>query len=131
MIQRVAVTIPGGNHTAGTFLELVPSQLAGYELRRILLVISGMTGNGSIALFEADAGKGTLTNAEMAAGQVLPPTAVAPAADPTPEVNTSHTLVGYLRPATGGNPARSLYLSWKANVADAATAVQGALYLES
>ena len=99
--MKLTATFASGNHTTGTFVEIVPASpavtnLAGlYTLKRITARITGNTAPCRVGVYVADSGKDSLSNLEMALGEVYLNGAVVAAADPTPELNIVGTPIAF------------------------------------
>jgi hypothetical protein len=99
--MKMTATFASDDHTSGTFVEIVPASpavtnLAGlFTIKRITARITGNTGACRVGIYVADSGKTSLTNLEMALGEVYYNGTVAAAADPSPELNVVGTPIAF------------------------------------
>jgi len=92
--MKLTTAFASGDHTSGTLNEIALTSLGGdYSIKRIYSRITGNAGNCTVAIYVAESGKASLTNAERAQSEVYFNDAVAPAGDPSPELNVTGTEI--------------------------------------
>ncbi len=85
--MRRDAAIPSGDYRTTPFLKEFRFDPSKYSLRRIVVTLTGNTATTDVSVCVAESGKTTLSDAELAIGQVYRNDALAAAADPAPEAN--------------------------------------------
>ena len=87
----VVFDFESADHTSGTLREYNDASMLGqFSIKRLLARVDGNAGNATISIYVAPGGlAGGLTSEQMARYEVYSNTAVAAAADPSPELNVT------------------------------------------